>query len=164
MGLVSWIFGNKARKAKKAANEAQLYMTRLKNRQAKRAFLRNFRQAQAQTLSAGIASGADITSSGIQGQMSSNISQARQALWEFKWQAQKQTYINSRLNDADRYGMMASIATNLEQAGVAIYQGTFRQPQGGAPAPTTQGEWGFTQDSANMGSYNPLPSTFKVGG
>jgi len=74
----------KASKAGKAANAAQLKATRLKNEQAKRQFMRKFRQAQAANLTAGIASGVGLESSTVAGQAASFKTQAGVALSEFK--------------------------------------------------------------------------------
>jgi len=71
-------------KAGKAANAAQLKATRLKNAQAKREFMRKFRQAQAANLTAGIASGVGLESSTVAGQAASFSTQAATALAEFK--------------------------------------------------------------------------------
>ena len=76
--------GRKSSKAQKRANEAQRKINRLKNRQAKRAFLRNFRQSQAVALVQGIASGVGLESSIVQGTLASQGSQARTGLREFQ--------------------------------------------------------------------------------
>lgn len=76
--------GKKAAKAQKKANEAQRKINKLKNFQAKRQFLRNFRQAQANVLSSAIASGVGIDSSAFQGTQQSQMQQANVAVKEFK--------------------------------------------------------------------------------
>lgn len=76
--------GKKAKKASKAANAAQRKINRLKNEQSKRAFLRQFRQAQAAALVSGVASGVTIESSGVQGTLAGQFSQKETALSEFK--------------------------------------------------------------------------------
>ena len=68
--------GKKARKAGEAANEAQKKANRIRNYQKKRAFLRNFRQQQANAYSEGIGSGVDIRSSAVQGRRASQGTQA----------------------------------------------------------------------------------------
>ncbi len=77
------IAGRKAKKAGKRANAAQRAMNKLKNKQNKRAFLRQFRQAQAAALVGGVAAGVDIESSGIQGTLASQKTQARVGVAEF---------------------------------------------------------------------------------
>ncbi len=72
----SVIVGKKAKKASKASNAAQRAINKLKNDQAKRAFLRNFRQAQAAALVGGISSGVTTESSGVQGTLASQATQA----------------------------------------------------------------------------------------
>ena len=74
----------KGSKAQAAANEAQRKANRLRNKQAKRAFLRNFRQAQANAVSSAAARGIALESSGIQGVVSSERSQKITVLEEFK--------------------------------------------------------------------------------
>lgn len=75
--------GKKAAKAQKKANEAQRKINKLKNFQAKRQFLRNFRQAQANVLSSAIASGVGIESSAFVGTQESQKQQANIAVKEF---------------------------------------------------------------------------------
>lgn len=80
----SIIQAKKGRKKGVAANEAQKKLNRKKNAQAKRAFLRQFQQAQAASLVAGIASGVGLESSIVQGQLASQATQAATAIKEFK--------------------------------------------------------------------------------
>lgn len=75
--------GKKASKAQQAANEAQRKINKLKNFQAKRQFLRNFRQAQANVLTSAIAAGVGIESSAFQGTAQSQLSQRGTALADF---------------------------------------------------------------------------------
>lgn len=78
------------RQAKKAtaagqdANEALRKANRLKNKQAKRAFLRNFRQAQANVLVSSVMAGVGLESSAFQGTLASEKSQRDLALKEFE--------------------------------------------------------------------------------
>jgi hypothetical protein len=80
----SIVAGKKATKQQKKANAAQRKINQLKNKQAKRAFIRNFRQQQAIALTQGIASGVGLESSLVQGTMASQAAQAKTALREFK--------------------------------------------------------------------------------
>jgi len=77
------VAGRKAKKASKAANAAQRAINKLRNKQNKRAFLRNFRQAQAQALVGGVAAGVDVGSSTVQGALAGQESQKRTAVAEF---------------------------------------------------------------------------------
>ncbi len=77
------IAGSKAKKASKRANRAQRAINKLKNEQSKRAFLRKFRQAQAAALVSGISSGVTTESSGVQGALASQATQASIAIAEF---------------------------------------------------------------------------------
>jgi len=77
------VAGRKAKKASKAANAAQRAMNRLKNKQNKRAFLKQFRQAQAQALVGGVAAGVDVGSSTVQGVLAGQRTQRGTAVKEF---------------------------------------------------------------------------------
>jgi predicted DsbA family dithiol-disulfide isomerase len=78
----SYAQSRKAAKASKKANAAQRKINRLKNKQSKRQFLRNFRQAQASTLMESVAAGVGLESSRFQGTLSSQQAQAEQAVRE----------------------------------------------------------------------------------
>ena len=82
-GIGSAISGRKAKKAQKRANDAQRKINRLKNFQAKRAFLRQVRQAQAANLTQGVAAGVGLESSRVQGTQSSQEAQMRSSVTEF---------------------------------------------------------------------------------
>lgn len=82
--LASIVSGRKASKAQKRANAAQRKINRLKNKQKKRAFLRSFRQAQADVLTSAIGSGASLDSSVFQGTTLSEQAQVRLGIKEFK--------------------------------------------------------------------------------
>ncbi len=110
----------KGTKAGKRANAALRAANRLKNKQAKRAFLRNFRQAQASTLVSAVAAGVGIDSSAFQGTLSSQKTQTRVALDEFAEADQlgtefataqsEQTSANTR---SSRFGSIASFAQSF---------------------------------------------------
>ena len=76
--------GRSATKNQKRANATQRKINELKNKQAKRAFLRNFRQAQGIALSSGIGAGVELGSSRTQATLASQSSQANIAIKEFK--------------------------------------------------------------------------------
>lgn len=80
----SYSAAKKATKQGKKANEAQRKANQLKNKQAKRQFLRNFRQAQAATVISSVMAGVGLESSAFQGTLASEQSQARLAVKEFK--------------------------------------------------------------------------------
>jgi hypothetical protein len=83
--------GRKAKKAGRKANEAQRAQNRLKNKQAKRAYLRQFRQRQAAAIAGAVAANVGLESSAFQGQLSSVRTQAATGVREFA--------------EADRLGM-----------------------------------------------------------
>ena len=76
--------GKKASKAQKQSNEAQRRINELRNKQNKRAFLRQFRQAQADALQSAVAAGVGLESSAFQGTRASQATQAETAVKEFK--------------------------------------------------------------------------------
>ena len=107
----------KATKAQQAMNEAQRKINRLKNRQAKRAFLRNFRQQQAMALQRSVAAGVGLESSAFQGQAASLGSQRALGLKEFaqmealgaEYTAAQNAY-SSRSAQAQRWSTVGSFA------------------------------------------------------
>lgn len=74
----------KAAKGQERTNEAIRKANILKNKQSKRQFMKNFRQAQANTYSQAIAAGVGLESSAFQGTRSSQSAQASTAIREFK--------------------------------------------------------------------------------
>jgi predicted DsbA family dithiol-disulfide isomerase len=119
----------KATKAGKRANEAQRKANQLKNKQAKRQFLRNFRQAQASTIISSVMAGVGLESSAFQGTLASEKSQARLAVREFAeadklgaefTQAQNQQA--SAAGRAQTFGAISSFASS--------FVGGFGQPKG----------------------------------
>lgn len=82
IGTAIFGFGRrkKARKNRAIAAKAQSDIARIANRQARRQFIQNFRQAQASAVVSGVASGASLESSAVQGTLGSNTSQAQSAV------------------------------------------------------------------------------------
>jgi hypothetical protein len=76
------VVGIKAGKKARKRNRVQEQITRIQNERAKRQFLQQFRIARADVLAAGLASGAALGSSGIQGIRSSLAAQGRVTLAE----------------------------------------------------------------------------------
>lgn len=107
-----------------AANATQRKINKLKNAQAKRQFLRKFRQAQANTLSAGIASGAGLESSRVLGTAASQTTQALTGVKEFeeldKLGAQHGSQLQSAADNAFKsaaFGQVASFASSFVSFG-----------------------------------------------
>ncbi len=75
---------SKARKKGRQANAAQKKLNRKRNAIKKRAFLRQFQQAQAARLAEGISSGVGLESSTTQGALASQATQAATQIKEFK--------------------------------------------------------------------------------
>lgn len=76
--------GKKATRAQEAANEAQRQINRLRNKQAKRQYLRQFRQAQAAVYTSAVSQGIGLGGSTVQGQRASHQAQRQTALTEFR--------------------------------------------------------------------------------
>ena len=72
-----------AKKAGKAAAGSQTALNRLTNAQAKRDWLRKFRQLQADAILQGVAAGVGLESSLVQGQLQSQSAQKTQGLKDF---------------------------------------------------------------------------------
>jgi len=106
-------FGRDASKKRREARIARARITRLRNRQARRTFMRSFRQAQATTLTQGVASGAGLESSGVQGQLASGRSQFRTAVFEFGKSEDLARTANQRSNEADILEGMANTVTSF---------------------------------------------------
>jgi hypothetical protein len=131
--------GRDAAKAQRRANDTQRAINRLQNKQNKRQFLRQYRQAQANALQAAVAANVGLESSAFQGMLQSRQAQAGTAVREF--------------NEMDRLGGIQASAMDAQskaqfQAGVAGAVGSFARsfiafPAQGSttppktPAPTT---------------------------
>lgn len=98
----------KSSRAQQDANEAQRKINQLKNKQAKRQFLRNFRQAQANVLSAAIAAGVGLDSSAFQGTLQSERSQKNVALREFAQMDEFGGEMTNAMNATSRYNARAA--------------------------------------------------------
>lgn len=115
--------GKKSSKAQQKANEAQRKINKLKNKQAKRAYLRNFRQAQADTYTSAIAAGVGIDSSAFQGARVSHESQRALALKEFGKMDELGGEMTAAMNSAARntaraqtWGAVSSFAQSFISA------------------------------------------------
>ena len=120
----SYVQGKKAAKAQKNANNVQRDSNRLVNKQAKRQFLRNFRQSQANNIVAAVAAGVGLESSGVRGSLASERSQAQTALSEFDKQDELGTqfagFQNKATNAAFRsatFGQISSFASSFVSFG-----------------------------------------------
>ena len=105
--------GRKGRKAQSRANEAQRRINRFRNLQAKRSFLRNVRQAQAENLTASIAAGVGLESSRTQGTRSSQEAQARLSATEFNRMDELGGEMAAQLSRAGRYQFQAGVYGQL---------------------------------------------------
>jgi len=116
--------GKKSSKAQAAANEAQRKINRLKNKQAKRQYLRQFRQAQADVYTAAVAANVGLESSAFQAIRSSHMAQRDTALREFKAfdalggeQSAAMTRASNAAFRAQTYGTIAGFASGFIQPG-----------------------------------------------
>jgi len=132
----------KARKSQRRANEAQREQNRLKNFQAKRAFLRNFRQVQAQALMAPIAAGVGLESSLAQSQLQSQGAQARVASEEFLEMDELGGLYAAHMNSAARRQGQASIYGQISNFAMQFAAFAPKGSGGGGTTPPTLGKGG----------------------
>ena len=141
--IVSSIFGAKKNKAKKKARKAGANIEKVRNLQAKRAFLRNYRQAQAAALVGGVASGVSVDSSAVKGTQASQQTQAQFGSFE---QDVLGSYARAAGKHLDRAGRFQAFASAAALVGDIAGSGIF--PTGGTPS--NIGEAG-TVGPANVG-------------
>ena len=132
----------KARKSQRRANDAQREQNRLKNFQAKRAFLRNFRQVQAQALMAPIAAGVGLESSLAQSQLQSQGAQARVASEEFLEMDELGGLYAAHMNSAARRQGQASIYGQIGNFAMQFAAFAPKGSGGGGTTPPTLGKGG----------------------
>ena len=115
--LLSARSSRKASKQQQKANKARADIQRIKNKQAKRNFLKSFRLQQASAVVGGVAAGVDVESSRVQAQLASGQTQRRIGLQEFEQQEKLATTANiaeeasaSRIRQAGVFGAVASFA------------------------------------------------------
>lgn len=108
LAAASAVAGDKARSAQNKARRAQQEANRVRNFQAKRQFLRDFRQQQAVALTNPLASGADISSSAAQATLASQTSQKNAAVRDFQRLDQLGQIASSNLNKAANAQFAAS--------------------------------------------------------
>ena len=149
--------GKKAAGAQMAANEAQRKITRLRNQQAKRQYLRQFRQAQAATITNAIAAGVGIDSSAFRGTLVSQERQRATAVQEFNLMdrfggemtaaMQAQSRYNARANTFAAIGSFAQTFISFPTGGSGISEidtSTLPQPRGdnfGGSGAIINGQW-----------------------
>lgn len=81
-GVIGGITGFLGGRKKREARRARAKLAKLQNFQARRAFLNNFFEAQSSALAQGALTGADLGSSGVQGELASLRTQATTGLIE----------------------------------------------------------------------------------
>ena len=104
---------SKSSKASAAANEAQRKTNRLRNKQAKREFLRGLRQAQAATVMGSVAAGVGLESSAFQGTLGSQRSQAQTALSEFDQADKLGAEFSAAQTRASKYSFQAGVYSQV---------------------------------------------------
>lgn len=102
--------GKAATTAQKKGNKAQREINRLKNRQAKRSFMRGFRQVQGDVFAASVAQGIGLGGSTVQGQLQSNIAQMGTARREFQQMEDLGGEITKQMNRASNAQFKAGLA------------------------------------------------------
>ena len=126
------IAGRKAKKAGKRANAAQRAMNKLKNKQNKRAFLRQFRQAQAAALVGGVAAGVDVGSSTVQGVLAGQATQAGVAGAEFAESERLGVEQTRQINKQASANFAASVFGSVASFAMSAGGGDFLDKVGGA--------------------------------
>ena len=121
----------KASRAQRRANDAQSRINRLKNFQAKRSFLRQLRQVQAENLVGAIASGVGLESSVFQGQRSSIQKQGEVAVGEFQRMDDLGAEQTAQLNRASRYQAQAATWTAVSNFALSFASMRAGSPGGG---------------------------------
>lgn len=119
-GYKSQQAAKKSTRAQKDSNKLQREINKLKNLQAKRAFLRNFRQQQANVIAQSVAAGVGLDSSAFQGTLQSMQSQAGQSIREFARmdelgaaQTQAMNQISSANRQAQSWGAISQFAASF---------------------------------------------------
>lgn len=118
--VYSGVQGRKASKAQKRANNAQRKINQMKNRQAERAFLRNFRQAQAGALASSVFQGIGLESSGVQGQVQGLKAQAGSALRDFNVMEGLGGEMTSQMNKASKYGYQSQLGSSISSVAMSF--------------------------------------------
>jgi len=136
LGAASLFEGNKARKAQNKARSQQQQSNRIRNLQAKRQFLRNFRVAQAQAIAAPLASGVQ-DSSFARATTASQGTQARVATREFNQQdalgEAASANLNAAANASFASGILGTLASAAQSPGI---QDLFTSNPASTPRPT----------------------------
>lgn len=114
LAIGSLVSGNKARKAQNSARAAQQQANRVRNFQAKRQFLRDFRQQQAAAIANPLAAGA-VDSSFSRATQSSQGTQANIASLDFSRLNELGELASANLNSAARAQFASSVFGTLGQ-------------------------------------------------
>jgi hypothetical protein len=124
--LISGGLGIAAGKKKRKARRARRQISKIKNFQAKRQFINSFITAQSNTLAAGAVSGADLSSSGVQGQLASQETQARVGIIETNRMEQLEAQAGRAEDKASRLAGAASfLNSSINAAGFLKDAGMF---------------------------------------
>jgi len=116
LAIGSAVMGNQAKQDRKGQAGALADIKRIKNKQEKRKFLRNFRQAQAAAQLTGVASGVDPRSSRGRGTTASQATQAEVALFE----SEQQERLGVVAQDLGNKAASATQAAGLFSAGAGF--------------------------------------------
>lgn len=149
----SSVQAKKAQKARNRANQAARDINKIRNTQSKRAFLKKFRAAQANTIAAGVAAGIGLDSSAIRATRSAQASQRALAIGEFD-EMQDLSDEQLRYNrKAGQYGLRAGNWGAVSQFAASFAMGGFTA---GTGPTTSQAAGSFTRTAG--GGY--AASTF----
>jgi hypothetical protein len=138
-GLIS---GKKASDKNKDANKMQAQINKFKNRQEIRAFLRNYRQQQADALAAGVFSGIGLESSSVQGARSSLQTQARTGTREAHKLSDMGAQVGGLRASAAKYNFNAGLFNTGAQIASSFNQPSVTEPEPPPPPPPSGGTGG----------------------
>ena len=132
---------NDARKAREKAKRFREAIGRIQNRQKRRAFLRQFRTAQAAVIAGRGARAGGLESSAAQGQLSSLVTQARFGVFEQELQAKFAVQASAAESRAAKKEFRAGIA----DAGASFFAGAAANQE----APSTGSDVATTTSGAD---------------
>lgn len=129
----------KAAHDQRKARRGQQYANRLRNFQAKRQFMRNFKVAQAEALARGIAGGGDPRSSYTQATLASQTAQARTASRDFREFDRIGQQASAYLDSAARAQFGANLLSTAASFAMSDAGSDFLKNLGGGSTPPPSG-------------------------
>lgn len=139
--LVSGALGIGAGRKRRKARKARRKIAKIKNFQSKRTFINQFLTAQSTALAQAAVSGADLGSSGVQGELASQQTQATTGLIETDRMGELEAFAGKQEDKASRLAGAASfLSSTVQAAGFLNDAGVF----GGGGGPSSKNPPGST--------------------